>query len=296
MKGVIRLHGSDRDVIAVAQAAAKALRPDHEMRRALFAPLLGLHHERQRLLAPAAHRTTTDRAGSSPTEPSRPPRVAVWLALWGSLLGVGLLAGLVTAVMFGPPGRKNAYLDPELAVAVAAPAAVVALLCLVPLLFLPVREEAAGYGTTVTVIVGGLVAVLLMLRVLAGASDSRGFSAEQVAFWAPVTAIILLVIVVLAVRLDAVRRRAAPHPGVDLPRHRAHRRELRKLAHRLARVEPAGATDEVRSEWARRLALLAERGTDPRTVAQAGTMTPAAWLAWVCYDGEIDVSGILPRS
>lgn len=40
---------------------------------------------------------------------------------------------------------------------------------------------------------------------------------------------------------------------------------------------------------------LARRGIAPACLAQARAMTPAAWLAWMAYDGERDLRGIVPR-
>jgi len=51
----------------------------------------------------------------------------------------------------------------------------------------------------------------------------------------------------------------------------------------------------VQQDWQRRLDRLAEKDTSSATIAQARTMTPAAWLAWLGYDGEIEIRSVLPR-
>jgi len=50
-----------------------------------------------------------------------------------------------------------------------------------------------------------------------------------------------------------------------------------------------------KAEWTRRLDALAAAGIDAATVAQARTLAPAAWVAWLAYDGEIDIAGVIPR-
>lgn len=47
------------------------------------------------------------------------------------------------------------------------------------------------------------------------------------------------------------------------------------------------------AEWHGRLERLERQGVDPRTTAQARTMTPAAWLVHTFDDGDRDVTGIL---
>lgn len=282
----VRLNGTDGDVIAVARAAARVIRPDRDARRALFPQLVGLHHDRRRLLA----------SESNPPPPGRSTSARLRSAIWGALLGSGLVAALTAAVMLGPPGRKNAYSSADLAMAVAVPAATIAIPLLLLVLFLPVpRGEAARYGTVTTVTVAVVVAGILVFRFLVGTGDSRGFSPEQVAAWLRLTAVILLVLVALSWRLDVARRRGAgdtaPRPGV-VPGTARH---LRRTAERLADIR-SDRTAEARSDWSRRLARLEKTGVDPGTVEQARTMSPAAWLTWTFYDGEIDVTDVLPKS
>jgi len=52
----------------------------------------------------------------------------------------------------------------------------------------------------------------------------------------------------------------------------------------------------MQQDWQRRLDRLAEKGASSATIAQARTMTPSAWLAWLGYDGEIEIRSVLPRS
>ncbi|GAB3618689.1 hypothetical protein GCM10027416_32460 [Okibacterium endophyticum] len=296
MTGVIRLQGEDSDVIAVAQAAAKTIAADRDVRRSLFLQLWNLHSGRRQLAAPGVSVEGAAPISSPASESSR-----AWQGTWGALLGIGLTAAMTAAVMFGPAGRRNTYISAELAFAVATPAAIIAAVLLVALLLLPVpRGQAARYGTVCTVIVAIVVAVMLAFRIFAGESDSRGFTLEQVALWTPVTSAIFLLLLLVSLRFDVIRRRTAEvddRPGArELSRVRVSRtRDLRRTAERLARGEQ-GRAAEGSADWLSRLDRLEARGVDARTIAQARTLTPTAWLTWVFYDGDIDVSEILPTS
>jgi len=126
---------------------------------------------------------------------------------WWVLLVVALSAQLVGGAMLGPPGRKNRYIDAELAVAVAQPAALVALGVLVALAVMPIPTRAAERGAQVlTVLVAGLLLLLLIYRLWTGAADDRGFDPESLAGVAPLLWAGLVPAGVLIGRLERVRR------------------------------------------------------------------------------------------
>lgn len=49
------------------------------------------------------------------------------------------------------------------------------------------------------------------------------------------------------------------------------------------------------TQWQDRLDALQTRGVDAAAVRQARTMTPASWLVWLAYDGEIGISDVIRR-
>ncbi|MFD0559044.1 hypothetical protein FB566_5002 [Stackebrandtia endophytica] len=285
MREIVHLDGDDRDVITVARAAARVIRPDRDTRRALFPQLMGLHRGRRSHLA-------------APTVPvaGRSAPARVWIVVWGILLTSGLVAASMAAVALGPPGRRNASTSADQAMAVAVPAAAIAIPLLLVVLFLPVpRGKAARYGTVATVPVAVMVAGLLVFRLLVGTEDSRGFSAEQVGLWLRLTLVVFVTLVVLGWRLNRLRRRRSDDPRPDSRDAVATMRHLRRTAVRLAETS-SGPPDVVLGEWTERLNRLAKSGVNAETIAQARTMSPVAWLVWTFYDGEIDVSDVLPKS
>lgn len=279
-KAAVRLEGSRSDIIAVARTAARAVAADDSAKRALF-PALRVLHQGSRTLAGWPEDTAAQ--GTS-----------LWRAAWGVLLSTGLVAALTGAVMFGPADRKNAFISAEQAVAVGLPAAQIGIVLVAVLLFLPVPTwPAARYGSVCTMLVGLVVAGLFVVRIVTGAADERGFTPGQVATWVPAIALMAALLAVLAWRLNALHRRAAGPGVVPSPRARKEQsRHLRTMAERLA---GAAANTAVLEDWNNRLAQLERQGISPSAIAQARQMEPAAWLAWVFYDGDSDVSEVLSR-
>ncbi|XBB68609.1 hypothetical protein ABFU82_04645 [Nocardioides sp. WV_118_6] len=271
-----RLEGADGDVLAVAREAVRVLREDRATRRALFPRLARLHHERRALQ-------------DLPELPRTPLATRVGTVLWWLLHAAGLTAVLTTAVMLGPSGRRNTYLGADDALAVALPAGVVALVLLAGLLVLLVPAgETPRSAVGLAVITGLVVAGLVGYRLAAGTSDGRGFSGDQVRSWTPWALAGLAVLVLLVVRLERARRRTPPRAVRRDPAQ--VRRHLRRQADWLAGAPtPAGTT----ATWERRLTRLEERGVPATTIAQARSLSPAAWLAWTFDDPRLDVSGVL---
>lgn len=134
-------------------------------------------------------------------------------AVWGVLLGIGLVAALVQAVMLGPADRKNAFMDPALALAVALVAGMVAIPVLVTVLILRVPDpESARTGETLAVLVGIVCVGILGFRLAVGVGDTRGFGDQDLVAWIPMAGASVLLIIGIVVRSDAVRRRGStPH-------------------------------------------------------------------------------------
>lgn len=295
MKPVVRLHGADADVRAVGREAVQALRGAEDA-PALFAAVGDLHRRRRQQVsarassAPAARKTpNADRVS--------PAHSRAWRVVWSSLVAAGLLAALVLAVEFGPADRKNAFSDPRLSVGIALVAAAAAGLLLLVAALLPVPDARSGAvgglsAALIAVITGGI----LLYRLVVGVGDRRGLPAEALRWWIPVTAAILVLLIIVALRGEFARRRGraltppastAEPDGADAPV-----RDLRRTAESIAATKPSPAQQQ---DWQRRLDRLAEAGTSPETIAQAKALTPAAWLAWMGYDGEIEIRSVLPR-
>ncbi|MET3370337.1 UNVERIFIED_CONTAM: uncharacterized protein YhdP [Jeotgalibacillus campisalis] len=140
-KAAVTLEGGHSGVIAVAHAAAKAIALDGSAKHALFRDLWVLHQRRREF------------AGWQKEATAR--GINLWQAVWGVLLGMGLLAALTAAVMFGPAGRKNASISAEQAASVALPAAQIGIVLIAVVLLLPVpARPAARYGSVCTSVVG----------------------------------------------------------------------------------------------------------------------------------------------
>ncbi|MFJ4253637.1 hypothetical protein [Microbacterium sp. NPDC090003] len=197
--------------------------------------------------------------------------------------------------MLGPPGRKNAYMDPELAMSTALIAGAVAIPVLLIAFLLRVPDvQSARVGETSSVLVGMLCVAMLAIRLVLGTGDDRGFRAEDLAIWLPMTAVIALLIAGVTIRSDLVRRRdAAPSTGARASVDPGDLRQMRRDAEWAASSSSPTATDK--AVWSRRLDALASAGIDATTIAQARTLAPAAWVAWLAYDGEIDIAGVIPR-
>lgn len=289
---VVRLTGSDEEVIAVARAAARAVTEHEDLRREVFPAMSGLRRDRRAYL--------DAEVTARPPEP-RVTGASAWRFVWGALLTVALSATTVSLAMFGPSGRKNRFIDPELAVGAGMPALWIALAAGLVVLIVPIpRGQAARLGTVVTVLVGLMLAAVYGFRLVFGVADDRGFSEAQLVPWLVGGAALLLVLGLLAWRLDRRRRasRGERDPQVGLRRRmrREERRRLLKRATELAATQPgsAQARAELADDWAERLDRLAGQGVNPDTLAQARTLAPSAWLAWTYYDGDLDTDGIMP--
>ncbi|GGM39363.1 hypothetical protein [Microbacterium saperdae] len=285
-----RLSGDDSAVREVGAAAVKALGADPQAASALFSRLWKLHLRRARFVTSA----TAQPVSSSAAPPERESG-ALYRTVWGVLLGIGLVAALVQAVMLGPADRRNSFMDPSTALAVALVAGVIAIPALLIVLVLRVPDhKSARTGETLAVLVGLICGGILVFRLVVGGSDDRGFDPQDLVAWLPMTAVSVLLIIGIAVRSDLVRRRSVgPAPAGSAGAQTDSVREMRREAEWAASSTRQDAT--AKTDWLARLDQLGERGVDADSVAQARTMTPAAWLTWLAYDGEIDIAGVIPR-
>lgn len=289
---VIRLQGDDSAVRAVGREAAQVVGAAGQPSAAFFAGLVALHRDRARFLAATAAAVgRADRSGL-PTEPG----MRAYRVLWATMLGFGLVAAMTSAVLFGAPDRKNSFIDPRGAFTLACVAGVLALATLLVVLLLRVPDrESARVGETCAVLVLALCLWMLGYRLAVGHEDSRGFTAADLAVWMPMTSASVLLIGGIVLRCDPIRRRGRDAPG--RARQPAMATEVTERSRRTAaRLAAAVRLDErAMTEWQDRLDALRARGIDAATVRQARTMTPASWLAWLAYDGEIGISGVLLR-
>ena len=134
---------------------------------------------------------------------------AAYLVVWWVLLSVALLALLTGAAMFGPPMKKNRFLEAELAVEVAIPAALIALLALILLAALPLPAAAERQGAGVLSNVTGIMVLLLLgYRLIVGAADARDFAPEQLVPGIPLLWLSLAALAALIFRFERIRRTA----------------------------------------------------------------------------------------
>lgn len=290
MKPVVRLAGDDASVSAVAKEAVEVLRAQPQAASALFSRLWNLHQRRRRFVSASAAP-----AIAVATAPARARSSAGYRAVWGTLLGLGLTAALTSAVMLGPSDRRNAFMNPELAMSTAVIAGAIAIPVLLITLLLKVPDvRSARIGETFSVLVGLLCVAMLVVRLILGTGDDRGFTPDDLAIWLPMTAVIALLIAGVAIRSDLVRRQdAAPSTGAGTSVDPGDLRQMRRDAEWAA--SSSSPTPSDKAEWSRRLDTLASAGIDATTIAQARTLAPAAWVAWLAYDGEIDIAGVIPR-
>lgn len=286
-KAVLTLEGTLSDVVAVSEAAAKAIAVNDRVRRPLYRELHRLH-ERRGALAKAPDIT-------------RGRKRILWQATWGFLLSAGLSAALTAAVMFGPSDRKSTYITAEQAASVASPAAVIGIVLLAVALFLPVpARPAARYGTVCTLIVGLFVVGLVTFRAVTGVADDRGFDTGQVAPWLIKMTLTLALLALLAWRLNRKRllelqRDLSPAAGKEAMRN------LQTAAEHLAATSvehwDQGASGSVSAAWNAQLKQLERQGTPSHVIAQAQAIGPVAWLARFVYGGDFngDLRRILSR-
>lgn len=294
MKPVVRLLGEDAEVRAVGREAVQALQ-DTDGASDLFAAVGDLHRRRRQQVA--ARAASASRARAVATAERAPQTSArVWRWIWAALVAAGLIAALVLVVEFGPADRKNAFSDPQLSATIALIAGAAAAALLLAVVLLPVPDARSGaVGGLGAALVALIAAGILVYRLIVGVEDLRGLSAADLRWWIPFAAGILLLLVVVALRGALARRKGASVPPPVAPAERGDDalRELRRIAERLAATKASAA---VQQDWQRRLDRLAEKGAPPATISQARTMTPSAWLAWLGYDGEIEIRSVLPRS
>lgn len=295
VRDVVRLTGTDDDVLAVARAAATVIAPQRDLRRALGRELAHLHQGRREITSAAS---TRDQTQASPSVHVSTIGHRVWVATWCSLLSIGWVGSLLAIIGFGTPTSKNRFTDPDEAIAMAT-AGVLVSLVLALLLVLPIpRGQASLAGTVVMATTAVLCATQVIYRLVVQDGDSRGFTADQVADWAPYAIGVLAVQLLLAARCNLVRRRqkipfgpSLSEPGTP-PSRREQARHLRTTAHRLA-ATPSQLSAAATADWGRQLDRLEQRGVHQDTIAQARTMAPHAWLVWVFYDGDLAVTDLL---
>lgn len=286
MKAVVRLAGEDSAVRAIGREAVEVLQKQG-VDRSLFSGLWDLHQRRRRVIAAP----TPTRARSAPGADAQPQTSQWYRVVWGVLLGIGIAAAGVAAVMLGPADRKNQYQNADTALTVAFIAGAVAVVVLLVVAVLRVPDpSSARAGEAITVVVAVLGLALVVYRGIAGSNDDRGFTSGDLAVWMPMMVVILLLCVVVALRCDPVRRRGVLSAKPLVSAGSDASKELRRVAARLADSARGGS-----AEWHEHLVVLDRRGVDTESIAQAKTMTPSAWLAWLAYDGEIDMTGVVPR-
>lgn len=290
MKPVVRLSGEDASVNAVAREAVEVLRAQPQAASALFSRLWNLHLRRRRFVSVAAAP-----AIAVATAPARGESRASYRVVWGTALGIGLAAALTSAVMLGPGDRRNAFMNSELAVLIAIVAGAIAIPVLLIVLVLRVPDApSARTGETLAVLVGLICAAMLLIRLVLGTADDRGFAPQDLAIWLPMTAVNTFLIAGVTIRSDLARRRdVLPSTGARRSVEPGDLRQMRRDAGWAASSVSPTATEN--TEWSRRLDALAAEGIDRAAIAQARTMAPAAWLAWLAYDGEADIAGVIPR-
>lgn len=130
-----------------------------------------------------------------------------YAVVWWMLLSLGLVGQLSGAVMYAPAGRKNRFMEPDLAESVATPAAWIALAAFALILFMPIPKTAAQNGAGTLAILTGIMSLLLLgYRLVVGTSDDRGFEPAQLVPALPLLWAAIAVLAVLAVRLELARR------------------------------------------------------------------------------------------
>lgn len=139
-----------------------------------------------------------------------------------------------------------------------------------------------------------IAAGILVYRLVVGVDDRRGFATTDLRWWIPWTAGILLLLIIVALRGEFARRRGT---GAPAPENAALGRDdvLRELRGTAERIAATKSSTAVQQDWQSKLDRLGEREVSSVTVSQAKSMTAAAWLAWLGYDGEIEVRSVLPR-
>ncbi|MCT9818890.1 hypothetical protein N3K63_01175 [Microbacterium sp. W1N] len=287
----VRLIGEDGEVLTVARAAAAAITADRDLANRLLPAVRRLGQERRAFIAV--------REG----EPAAAPRAASPAAsssdrVWGAVLTVALLAVVAAASMFLPPVR-GVVVDIEVAlpiVMIATPIAFV-LLAVAALLARRASPYPAYVGMVMTTIVAVVLAALIGYRMVVGTA-SRGvpFTEDQLRLWFVAGGILLVELVVVAVLLARRKGGTVPVPGAVAAAgdRRRDDRALRAEAARLAAFRPGGPADAaaLAERWE---SALAAADLPAATAAQARRLGPVAWLVWVYFDGDIDVSALGPR-
>lgn len=296
MKPVVRIIGDESDLRAVAREAVESIEKTHSQSEALFAQLWDLHRRRRAFLA--STQAAAEMAQPSPAAPAPHSRGSrAYRATWGTLLTIGLIASLILAVQFSAPDRKNRFADPTVSASIAAIAAVIAIASLLVVLVLRVPDaESARVGEVCAVLIGILVVAILLYRLAVGVDDDRGLTAGDLAWWLPAAGVTALLLAGIALRCDPLRRSGSKRPRTHRTSHPGPRKDvLRALRRTAERLASEATPEDALRDWSSRLDALERRTISPDTVAQARASTPAAWLSWLCYDGEISVRGVLPR-
>lgn len=284
---IVRLIGEDADVRAVAREAVAILQDGDFVAR-----LRQLNTDRVRWLATAASVPRRSAPSATAQRGSR-----VYPVVWGTLLAIAMTAALVFAVQLDAPTRRNRFLDTDLSIRIAVVTGLIAvvLLLISALLRMPNRS-CAVIGETVTVLILAISLWVIGYRLVVGVDDSRGFTGQDLASWMPFAVLIAVLLLAVGLRCDFARRRmpsewSGPTSGRVAPSRKSGA-GLRRVAVALA---SEGVSPAQRTEWASRLEALRRRGAPDGTIDQALTMTPRSWLAWLCYDGEIEAGDVLTR-
>ncbi|MCH1881503.1 hypothetical protein [Agrococcus sp. ARC_14] len=284
MSAVVRLHGEDCRVVAVADAALRSIGTEHAK---WMADARRLHLARRALMSQLGSRPSSARV----REPSGKARPTAWSRIWWIGLSIGTAASFVGSAPMLPPRHPQ---DPELTMMITPPAIfAAAVLLLVAAATVPRSGRsptAVGLAAMSGVIVlAALLFSLFRADVLTDAGGPMG-----VAAWAVGAAGALVGSTVLVLRTRSRTRgsradRAAAETG------KAWRRaavELRGEAKRLLRRAPADAA--VLERWADELAWL-EGEVSAEQLAQARELGPWGWLVWSAYDGETALPALLAR-
>ena len=284
---VVRLVGTDAEIRAAAVLASAVIAEDPERARRLFPGIGRLGYDRRAYVRALAHPGAG--SGSEPGDEVQYARRGS--AVWGVIVGVGLVGVLISAAVFAPPIR-GFHADPELGIPAAAVGSIVAVIALtaaIALRRLPSRI-AAYYALACAAVVAGLTGLVVIYRALVGPeSEGMTVTATQLTVWFVATALQLGLLLTLVLVLRR-RSRGALTGGRRSGAPAADPREARRLideAESLVRLDRPSS--EHAAAWESALGGLV---ASPAVVQQARALGPVAWLVWAFYDGELDVSGI----
>ncbi|WP_143034041.1 hypothetical protein [Paramicrobacterium humi] len=260
-----RLQGGDGEVRAVAREALAVLRRDDARAGGILSGI-------ERLAR--ARRVTPTRGG----------------AVFFTLLGIGLVAAVVSGALAGPPG-KRIMIDPATAVPALMAAGIVAVLALAAALARGIhRPVPSDAGVILSVIVALIVAGIAVYRLVVGPSGgTAALPPSAYVLWLAGAAVIVMELVVIA----GVLRRAVRSRDAAFARGRPDREpSLRAQAEELAQKDRALSV-RTRADWEAALAEL--QSVPTATIEQARLLGPIGWLAWAAYGRRIDPTELAPH-